>query len=315
MLKYYNEALAAIDAATTVSDVTTAVATFRAQVASIEASAGNSTDLTVVYVLLGVVLLVLIIACIVALVKGGRQPEPAPAQAAPAEAKPAEAQPEEKAEEKEEQAEEAAPAEEPAEEPAGEMAPAEEESAAAEDDDKERVVISANVRTFDEAYEDLTDEQRELFNKVKEYALAKEDAVEVKQSGGVVIKRKSKQIVKLTVRRDMPVALFLLENEMLKDFRRNAKSEAKLKVRATELVIREADDLETAYTMVDLSVEQIEKDLEAAKERRREARRQRRLQRQAEEAAAEQAEEAEEPAPAEEPASAESAATDGTDTE
>ena len=309
VLKYYNEALAAIDAATTVSDVTTAVATFRAQVASIEASAGNSTDLTVVYVLLGVVLLVLIIACIVALVKGGRKPEPAPAQAAPAE-KPAEAQPEEKAEEKEEQAEEAAPAEEPAEEK-----PAEEESAAAEDDDKERVVISANVRTFDEAYQDLTDEQRELFNKVKEYALAKEDAVEVKQSGGVVIKRKSKQIVKLTVRRDMPVALFLLENEMLKDFRRNAKSEAKLKVRATELVIREADDLETAYTMVDLSVEQIEKDLEAAKERRREARRQRRLQRQAEEAAAEQAEEAEEPAPADEPASAESAATDGTDTE
>ena len=306
VLKYYNEALAAIDAATTVSDVTTAVATFRAQVASIEASAGNSTDLTVVYVLLGVVLLVLIIACIVALVKGGRQPEPAPAQA-----KPAEAQPEEKAEEKEEQAEEAAPAEEPA----GETAPAEEESAAAEDDDKERVVISANVRTFDEAYEDLTDEQRELFNKVKEYALAKEDAVEVKQSGGVVIKRKSKQIVKLTVRRDMPVALFLLENEMLKDFRRNAKSEAKLKVRATELVIREADDLETAYTMVDLSVEQIEKDLEAAKERRREARRQRRLQRQAEEAAAEQAEGAGEPAPAEEPASTESAATDGTDTE
>lgn len=313
VLKYYNEALAAIDAATTVSDVTTAVATFRAQVASIEASAGNSTDLTVVYVLLGVVLLVLIIACIVALVKGGRKPEPAPAQAAPAE-KPAETQPEEK-EEKEEQAEEAAPAEEPAEETAKEATPAEEESAAAEDDDKERVVISANVRTFDEAYQDLTDEQRELFNKVKEYALAKEDAVEVKQSGGVVIKRKSKQIVKLTVRRDMPVALFLLENEMLKDFRRNAKSEAKLKVRATELVIREADDLETAYTMVDLSVEQIEKDLEAAKERRREARRQRRLQRQAEEAAAEQAEGAGEPAPAEEPASAESAATDGTDTE
>ena len=73
---------------------------------------------------------------------------------------------------------------------------------------------------------------------------------------------------------------------MLKDFRRSAKSEAKLKVRATELVIRDEEDLETAYTMVDLSVDQIEKDIEAAKERRREARRQRRLQRQAEEAAA-----------------------------
>ena len=148
---------------------------------------------------------------------------------------------------------------------------------------------------------DLDEEQRGLFGKVKDYALAKEGAVEVRQSGGLCIKRDGKQIVKLTVRRNMPVALFLLENEMLKDFRRSAKSEAKLKVRATELVIRDEEDLETAYTMVDLSVDQIEKDIEAAKERRREARRQRRLQRQAEEAAAKaQADEAAaEQAPAE----------------
>ena len=297
VLRYYNEALAAIDAATTVSEVTTAVSTFRAQVASVEAAAQNTPGLTGVYVLLAVVLVLVIVACIIMLVKGRRE---VAEQAAPAAEPVQKAQPEEAP-----AAAEEAPAEEvheaqpePQPEPAQE-APAQPE--AEEDDDKEKIVIAANVRSFSEAYMDLDEEQRGLFGKVKDYALAKEGAVEVKQSGGLCIKRDGKQIVKLTVRRNMPVALFLLENEMLKDFRRSAKSEAKLKVRATELVIRDEEDLETAYTMVDLSVDQIEKDIEAAKERRREARRQRRLQRQAEEAAAKaQADEAAaEQAPAE----------------
>ncbi len=297
VLRYYNEALAAIDAATTVSEVTTAVSTFRAQVASVEAAAQNTPGLTGVYVLLAVVLVLVIVACIIMLVKGRRE---VAEQAAPAAEPVQKAQPEEAP-----AAAEEAPAEEvqeaqpePQPEPAQE-APAQPE--AEEDDDKEKIVIAANVRSFSEAYMDLDEEQRALFGKVRDYALAKEGAVEVKQSGGLCIKRDGKQIVKLTVRRNMPVALFLLENEMLKDFRRSAKSEAKLKVRATELVIRDEEDLETAYTMVDLSVDQIEKDIEAAKERRREARRQRRLQRQAEEAAAKaQADEAAaEQAPAE----------------
>ena len=297
VLRYYNEALAAIDAATTVSEVTTAVSTFRAQVASVEAAAQNTPGLTGVYVLLAIVLVLIIVACIIMLVKGRRevaeQAEPAaePVQKAQPEEAPAAAE-----EAPAEEVREAQP--EPQPEPAQE-APAQPE--AEEDDDKEKIVIAANVRSFSEAYMDLDEEQRALFGKVKDYALAKEGAVEVRQSGGLCVKRDGKQIVKLTVRRNMPVALFLLENEMLKDFRRSAKSEAKLKVRATELVIRDEEDLETAYTMVDLSVDQIEKDIEAAKERRREARRQRRLQRQAEEAAAKaQADEAAaEQAPAE----------------
>ena len=101
----------------------------------------------------------------------------------------------------------------------------------------------------------------------------------------VCVKRNGKQIVKLTIRRGAPVALFFLENEMLKDFRRATSTSAKLKVRATELVLREPADLDTAYMMVDLAVEQIEKDIENAKERRKEARRLRRLQKQAEEEA------------------------------
>lgn len=252
VLKYYNDALAAIDAATTVSEVTTAVSTFKAQVASVEAAAQNAANvnLTGVYVLLAILLVAVAAAIVAVLLKKNRQ---AAEQTA-------------------------APAEAPAPAPVPEPAPAAAAEEIAVDDDKERVVIAANVRSFSEAYVDLSEESRELFNKVREYALAKENAVEVKQSTGVCVKRDGKQIVKLTVRRGAPVALFFLENEMLKDFRRERNSKSKLKVHATELILREEEDLEAAYRMVDLSLEQIDKDIEAKKARIREMRRLRKQQ-------------------------------------
>lgn len=270
VLRYYNEALASIDAATTVSEVTTAVSTFKAQVASVEAAAQNTTNLTGLYVLLVIVLVAVVVVLVIVIVKKNRSAEAAEQPAEEAEQPvPAEAV-------------SAAEPEQP--EPAAE----ENELAAEADDDKEQVVIAANVRSFSEAYVELNEELLDLFNKVKEYALAKDGAAEVKQSNGICIKRNGKQIVKLTVRRGYPVALFFLENEMLKDFRRTTNTNAKLKIRATELVLREAADLEAAYTMVDLSVEQIDKDIENAKERRREARRARRKQKQLEEEAQQQ---------------------------
>ena len=282
ILKYYNQALTAIDNATSTTDVSTAVSTFRVQVLLYDdlAAAQNTPSMTGVYVLLAIVLVVLIAASIVVILKNRKAAAVAaePAAEAAAEEKPAE-------EAKPEAAEEAAEEGSEMEESAEAEKPEAEEELAADDDDKEQVVIAANVRSFAEAYVELSDEQRELFNKVKEYALGKEGTSEVKLSSGVCVKLGSKQVVKLAVRRGNPVALFVLENEMLKDFRRGATTQAKLKVRATELVLREEADLETAYTMVDLSIDQIKKDAEAAKERRREQRRERRKQRLAEEAA------------------------------
>ena len=250
VLKYYNDALAAIDAATTVSEVTTAVSTFKAQVASVEAAAQNVTDvdLTGVYVLLAILVVAVAVVIVVMILKRRQQPAQ---QAAVQEAAPVQAQ--------------AAP------EPVT-------REVAVTDDDKEQVVIAANVRSFSEAYVDLSQELRELFNKVRAYALGKENAVEVRQSTGVCVKRNGKQIVKLTVRRNAPVALFFLENEMLKDFRRESGSQSKLKVHATELILREEADLAAAYKMVDLSIEQIDKDIAAKKERAKELRRLRRQQ-------------------------------------
>lgn len=272
VLKYYNDALTAIDAATTADEVNTAVATFKAQVASVEAASGNTSDLTVVYVLLIVVLVVLVVAVVVAAVLSRKRrvpvgyapaPTPAPATATS---------------ETTEQTEKAAPAEKP-EVTDDTAATAVEPEEAPDEDAGERVVINASVKTFDEAYDEMSDTLKDMFEKVREYALSKNGATGVRIGNGVRVKRGSKQIVKLTVRRGYPVAMFVLENEMLKDYRRTAGSSAKLKVPATELVLREPSDLDAAYMMVDLAVRQLDADVEAAKERRRELLRERRRQR------------------------------------
>ena len=256
-------AIAAINGAASVAEVD---ACYNAAVAEINAADdgevtpptpsdnGDGVSLTGVYVMLGVILVVAVAALMILLLKKQKQAEAAEAKAAaPLDRELAEVK----------QAVEA-------DETAAAV------SAAAEDDDKEQIVIEANVRTFDEAYDELDDEQKKLFNDVKDYALTKEGAALTELSSGVCVKKGSKQIVKLTVRRGNPVALFVIENEMIKDFRRNSDAPVKLKVKATELVLRSGGDLEAAKAMVDVAVDQIEKDILAAKERRREARRLRR---------------------------------------
>ena len=256
-------AIAAINGAASVAEVD---ACYNAAVAEINAADdgeitpptpsdnGDGISLTGVYVMLGVILVVAVAALMILLLKKQKQAEAAEAKAAaPLDRELAEVK----------QAVEA-------DETAAAV------SAAAEDDDKEQIVIEANVRTFDEAYGELDEEQKKLFNDVKDYALTKEGAALTELSSGVCVKKGSKQIVKLTVRRGNPVALFVIENEMIKDFRRNSDAPVKLKVKATELVLRSGGDLEAAKAMVDVAVDQIEKDILAAKERRREARRLRR---------------------------------------
>lgn len=270
VLKYYNEALNAIDSALTVSDVTTAVSTFKAQVASVEAASGNATDLTVVYVLLAVAVVLVIVLLIMVAARKSDKGEAAATAEEPAR-----------------QTEEAQPEAQPVAQPVEEQ-PKQPEPPTPEDDDREQVVISANVRTFEEALDELEEDPRKLFDDVLNYALTKPDAVKVQRSNGLVVKQNGKQIVKLTVKRGNPVALFVLENDLLKDFRRNSDTPVKLKVRATEFVLRSEEDLPTAHMMVDLAVDQIQKDVEAAKERRKAARRAKR-QAAAEEAAAAEA--------------------------
>ena len=200
VLKYYNEAISAIDSALTVSDVTTAVSTFKAQVASVEAASGNATDLTVVYVLLAVAVVLVIVLLIMVAARKSDKGEAAATAEEPAR-----------------QTEEAQPEAQPVAQPVEEQ-PKQPEPQTSEDDDREQVVISANVRTFEEALDELEEDPRKLFDDVLNYALTKPDAVKVQRSNGLVVKQNGKQIVKLTVKRGNPVALFVLEKRPAQGF-------------------------------------------------------------------------------------------------
>lgn len=161
-------------------------------------------------------------------------------------------------------------AETPPAEPAADAA-ADEVAAAADLEGK--TVFEAKVKSFDEAYAELSREQAGFFRHIKEYALQKPGAEEKRQSSCICVKAGGKQLVKLTIRRGITVAQFLLENDLLKDYKRQGNAAA-IKVKATEVPVYDVDAMNTACHMVDLMEEQNERERQAAKERKKAARKQ-----------------------------------------
>ena len=129
----------------------------------------------------------------------------------------------------------------------------------------------AEDTAFTEAYEKLNDTQKAYLEKVRAYAMAKEGATERVSGSGVTVKLGGKTIVKLKVRRGIPVASYKLDNETLN----------KLGVAYGETVIKIKDDssAKAACDMVDVIIIQYEKAREDAAERRRAARRARAAER------------------------------------
>lgn len=143
-------------------------------------------------------------------------------------------------------------------------------------DDDAIVFKSVTRKTFDEAYADLTKEQKSFFDGILEYALTKPDAKEYRTKSNIKVKSKGGQIVKLLIRRETTVTSFLIENDMLKTYRKElAKNDgAKITVKATDLPLTDVDTFEAAKGLVDVAYEQIEHERELAKEARKERRRQ-----------------------------------------
>lgn len=137
----------------------------------------------------------------------------------------------------------------------------------------EGVTFSTGEITFEDAYKDLSYEQRRFLEKVRTYALAKPDAVEKQNKMSLNIKSEGKPILKLKIRHGTVVALYRLENDLLKDYKRSSKLSSAIRHKETEVILADEDAVVTACNMVDLMIKQYEKEREMAKERRREARR------------------------------------------
>lgn len=136
----------------------------------------------------------------------------------------------------------------------------------------EGVTFSSGELTFSDAYNGLSDEQREYLEKVRAYAMSKPDAIEKQNKMSLNVKTAGKSIVKFRIRHGAAVASYNLENDLLKDFRRGSGTSSIIRHKETEVVLSDGVAAETACNMVDLMMKQFEKERELAKERRREAR-------------------------------------------
>ena len=124
--------------------------------------------------------------------------------------------------------------------------------------------------TLDEAYEKLSKQQKKFFDTLKEYAMSKDKCKEKKSTYYILLGQSSvNPLVKLTIKKDCTVALFKMEDEYMKDIRRNAGSEGtKVKVKETELIVGDSQALATAKEMIDLREDQIERYNDYLKEQR-----------------------------------------------
>ena len=124
--------------------------------------------------------------------------------------------------------------------------------------------------TLDEAYAKLSAKQKKFFDTLKEYAMSKDKCKEKKSTYYILLGQSSvNPLVKLTIKKDCTVALFKMEDEYMKDIRRNAGSEGtKVKVKETELIVGDSQALATAKEMIDLREDQIERYNEYIKEQR-----------------------------------------------
>ncbi|MDE7190862.1 MAG: hypothetical protein K2O35_00085, partial [Clostridia bacterium] len=124
--------------------------------------------------------------------------------------------------------------------------------------------------TLDEAYALLSKEQKKYFDGLRDYALTKYKCKEKKSTYFVVYGQTSTNpLVKLTIKKDTTVALLKMEDEYMKDIRRDATGDGtKVRVKETEVVVSDKQAFETAKKMVDLRDDQIERYQELLREQR-----------------------------------------------
>ncbi|MBD5099787.1 MAG: hypothetical protein HDT29_00565, partial [Clostridiales bacterium] len=124
--------------------------------------------------------------------------------------------------------------------------------------------------TLDEAYATLSKEQKKYFDGLRDYALSKDKCKEKKSTYFVVFgPNTANPLLKLTIKKDTVVALYKMEDEYMKDIRRNATSDgSKIKVKETELIVADAQAFGTAKDMIDLREDQIERYADYLKEQK-----------------------------------------------
>ncbi|MDE5755572.1 MAG: hypothetical protein K2I23_00545 [Clostridia bacterium] len=124
--------------------------------------------------------------------------------------------------------------------------------------------------TLDEAYAQLSKQQQKYFDGLRQYALTKDKCKEKKSTYFIIFGQSTANpLMKLTIKKDTVVALFKMEDEYMKDIRRDATGDGtKIKVKETEVIISDAQACKAAKNMIDLREDQIERYADLLKEQR-----------------------------------------------
>ena len=155
--------------------------------------------------------------------------------------------------------------------------------------DDDLVSFRSVERTFEDAFAELSEEQKRYFSEIMAYALSKPKAEEKVTKGAVCVRSNKKLILKLKIRRKITVASFKLENDLLRDYRHNIGDASAIRMRETEIYVNDDSAKETAFGMIALMLEQYERERQEALERRRLARAAKRAEQAADRAAEEAA--------------------------
>ena len=124
--------------------------------------------------------------------------------------------------------------------------------------------------TLREAYALMPKNYQKLFDQVEKYILAKSETVESEGKFAITFKCKAKQFVKLCIKKGFPTMQYTTEGEQLRTLRKKAAQEEGVKVRfkMSELQVYDESTYEVAKGVIDLRAEQVDRDVEYAKEQR-----------------------------------------------
>ena len=137
-----------------------------------------------------------------------------------------------------------------------------------ETDENALVISRAETMTIDEAYAKLSREQKKYFDGLLSYALSKENAAKYPSKTEISVRAIRKPIIRIFVRKGVTVAAFRLENDLMKEFRKNG-AETKITVRDTKINIVDNAAYETAKGLIDVAEENNKREREAAEEARK----------------------------------------------
>ena len=124
---------------------------------------------------------------------------------------------------------------------------------------------------FDELYSALPEESRARADAVAAHARSLGETSEKKSGSALTFRLRGKAVLKLRVMRGRAVAAFELENEELREYRR--ESGAHIARKETRVPLTDDAAVESACKLTDLMAASYERDRERAAERRRERRR------------------------------------------